>query len=342
MDLIKYGYNGRLLTVLQDRQGNPWWVAREVCDVLGLENVSKAVSVLDNDEKNTITISDGIPGNPNKLVINEPGLYSLIFKSRKTEARTFKRWVTHEVLPDIRKIGSYTHAAEKKRKNDSRLFKTMTDVLAYVRSSGLNIQKSKIYNDVRKGIIRRNENGSVSIEEVELYIRKHKESGLPKYSGYNSEIDHHYSQISKQQRIINNILSTSFKIAKLLGHSKEKASLIAQQKVEELTGIRLSDVYQLPLKRPPGKSVVQNREETIDDDLIEHFIDECCEIGNEFKSPLNILYPVFCSWLVSLTGNNPPSRNKFSEYLSAFVDRTQHAGTIFHGIKISAKVAAKL
>jgi hypothetical protein len=178
--------------------------------------------------------------------------------------------------------------------------------------------------------------------EVERYIRTHKESGLSKYSGYNAQIDYQYSQISKQQRTINNILNTSFKIAKLLGHSKEKASLIAQQKVEELTGIRLSEVYKLPLDRPPAKSAIQNRDEVIDDDLIEHFIDECCEIGNEFKSPLNILYPVFCSWLVSLTGNNPPSRDKFSNYLSAFVDRTQHAGTIFHGIKISTKVAAKL
>lgn len=62
---------------------------------------------LDSDEKNTVTISDGIPGNPNKTIISEPGLYKLIMRSRKPEAKEFQRWVTHEVLPSIRKHGAY-------------------------------------------------------------------------------------------------------------------------------------------------------------------------------------------------------------------------------------------
>ena len=86
---------------------NPWFVAVDVCNVLGLTNSRKAVSYLDDDEKNTVTINDGIPGNPNKTIISEAGLYSLILRSRKPEAKAFKRWITHEVIPSIRKTGGY-------------------------------------------------------------------------------------------------------------------------------------------------------------------------------------------------------------------------------------------
>lgn len=63
------------------------------------------------DEKNTLVLTEGIPGNPEKRVVNEAGLYTLILRSRKPEARAFKRWVTHEVLPSIRKTGIYATEA---------------------------------------------------------------------------------------------------------------------------------------------------------------------------------------------------------------------------------------
>ena len=85
----------------------PWFVAKDVCDALGLSNVGQAIIGLDDDEKGSITIDDGTPGNPNKAVITEAGLYSLIMRSRKPEAKAFKRWVTHEVLPIIRRHGVY-------------------------------------------------------------------------------------------------------------------------------------------------------------------------------------------------------------------------------------------
>lgn len=88
--------------------GEPWWVAADVCTALDIANVSDAVSKLDEDERITIATTDSNRGNPNKLFVNEPGLYGLIFVSRKTEAKAFKRWVTHKVLPAIRKTGSYT------------------------------------------------------------------------------------------------------------------------------------------------------------------------------------------------------------------------------------------
>lgn len=90
-----------------NQNGEPWFVAKDICDSLGLSQVSRAVSSLDNDEKNTLTISKGIKGNPNKVVISESGFYKLSMKSRKPEAKKFQRWVTHEVLPSIRKHGGY-------------------------------------------------------------------------------------------------------------------------------------------------------------------------------------------------------------------------------------------
>jgi prophage antirepressor-like protein len=82
----------------------PWWVAKDVCDVLGLSNTTEAVRTLDDDEKSTLRITEG---GPERNVISESGLYSLIMRSNKPEAKTFKRWVTHEILPTIRKHGAY-------------------------------------------------------------------------------------------------------------------------------------------------------------------------------------------------------------------------------------------
>ena len=96
------------------QNGELWFVAADVCCALDLENVTKALYPLADDEKNTFTISKGIVGNPKMRFINESGLYRLIFASRKPEAEKFRRWVFHEVLPSIRKYGYYNMAAEKK------------------------------------------------------------------------------------------------------------------------------------------------------------------------------------------------------------------------------------
>lgn len=106
-EIQTFNFNSATLRTLTDENGEPWFIAKDVCDILGLENSRKATAELDPDEKNTVTISDGIPGNPNKTIISEPGLYALIMRSRKPEAHEFKRWVTHEVLPSIRKHGAY-------------------------------------------------------------------------------------------------------------------------------------------------------------------------------------------------------------------------------------------
>lgn len=84
----------------------PWFVAADVCHALAIVNYNDAVRNLDDDEKGVGTI-DTLGGKQKISIVNEAGLYCLIFKSRKPEAKKFKRWVTHEVLPAIRKTGSY-------------------------------------------------------------------------------------------------------------------------------------------------------------------------------------------------------------------------------------------
>jgi prophage antirepressor-like protein len=89
--------------------GEPWFVAKDVCDILGLTNPTEALRNLDDDEKNTLRISEGIQrrGNPNVSVVNESGLYALIIRSNKPEARVFRKWVTSVLLPVVRKTGKY-------------------------------------------------------------------------------------------------------------------------------------------------------------------------------------------------------------------------------------------
>jgi anti-repressor protein len=92
------------------RDGDPWFVAKDVCSVLGIANPSDAVRSLDDDEvalvPAALVTTDARPQDFLNL-INEPGLYSLILRSRKPEAKAFKRWITHEVIPAIRRTGRY-------------------------------------------------------------------------------------------------------------------------------------------------------------------------------------------------------------------------------------------
>ena len=93
--------------------GEVWFVAKDVCDVLELTNPTEALKALDEDEKNTLRISEGNRGNPEMNIINEPGLYALILRSNKPEAKAFSRWVRHEVLLTINKTGSFSLNGDK-------------------------------------------------------------------------------------------------------------------------------------------------------------------------------------------------------------------------------------
>ena len=105
--LAPFAYAGRQVRVITDDRGMPWFVAADVCAVLGVGNSRQALTRLDDDEKGVIS-NDTLGGRQSLATVNESGLYSLILGSRKPEARAFKRWVTHEVLPSIRRTGSYT------------------------------------------------------------------------------------------------------------------------------------------------------------------------------------------------------------------------------------------
>lgn len=92
-----------------DRDGEVWFIAADVCAALAIRNPRDAVAKLDDDEKATVGNSDGQAGRGAQSynIISEPGLYRLTLTSRKEAAKRFARWVTHEVLPQIRKTGQY-------------------------------------------------------------------------------------------------------------------------------------------------------------------------------------------------------------------------------------------
>lgn len=107
-EIQRFDFRGALLRTLTDEAGEPWFVAKDVCDILGHSNVSMALDRLDDDERSKFNL--GRQGETN--IVNEAGLYVLVLGSRKPEAHEFKRWVTHEVLPSIRKTGGYIPTSE--------------------------------------------------------------------------------------------------------------------------------------------------------------------------------------------------------------------------------------
>ena len=106
--IVPFTYEGTSVRTVTTEDGTPWFIAKDVCDILELTNTTVALEGLEEDERAKYYL--GRQGSAN--VVNEAGLYSLIFKSRKPEAKAFKRWVTHEVLPQIRQHGYY--AAEQR------------------------------------------------------------------------------------------------------------------------------------------------------------------------------------------------------------------------------------
>lgn len=90
-----------------EHNGTPWWVLAEVCKVLEIANPSDVAKRLDEDERDGVDIADPIGRIQSTTIISEPGLYKVIMTSRKPVAKRFDRWVRHEVLPSIRKTGSY-------------------------------------------------------------------------------------------------------------------------------------------------------------------------------------------------------------------------------------------
>ncbi len=104
--LIPFAYQDCLVRSVM-RHGEPWFVGKDVCGALELKNPRTSLALLDDDEKGVHTVDT--PGGPQEMVIiSEAGVYRLVFTSRKAEAEAFKRWLAHEVLPALRRAGSYS------------------------------------------------------------------------------------------------------------------------------------------------------------------------------------------------------------------------------------------
>lgn len=112
MNLISYKFKERAVRSIT-KDGEPWFVAKDVCVVLGIKNNRDAVSTLDEDERADVGFTDAIGRNQKTVIVSEPGLYRLISRSAKPQAKAFLRWITHEVLPSIRKTGSYAAPAKR-------------------------------------------------------------------------------------------------------------------------------------------------------------------------------------------------------------------------------------
>ena len=104
LQILKYNA-AEVRMIIKD--GTPWWVLRDVCNALGLSNSRIVADRLDEDDVSQTYITDSLGRKQQTTVVNESGLYNVILRSDKPEAKKFKRWLTHEVLPSIRKHGAY-------------------------------------------------------------------------------------------------------------------------------------------------------------------------------------------------------------------------------------------
>lgn len=106
-DLIPFQFNDAELRVVKDNQGEPWFVTKDICNVLEIAQPARAVEGLDEDEKGVRKVHT-LGGSQDMLTVNESGLYTLIIRSNKPQARAFRKWITSVVLPALRKTGSYS------------------------------------------------------------------------------------------------------------------------------------------------------------------------------------------------------------------------------------------
>lgn len=161
-DLINFDFHSRTIRVIADDNGDPWFVARDVCDLLGHTNSSVALQSLDDDEKGVRKVYT-LGGEQPVSIISEGGLYTLLLRSNKPEAKPLRKWVTSEVLPEIRRTGGFN------------LPKTMAEALTLagqlasqneqlVAQVGAMEPKAQFYNDVADA------NGLHSMEEAAKVI----------------------------------------------------------------------------------------------------------------------------------------------------------------------------
>lgn len=117
-EIQRFDFRGASLRTLTDEEGEPWFVLKDCMSILDLGNPTETVKMFDDDEFSTTEVIDSIGRRQQAYIISEPGLYRLVMRSRKPEAKEFQRWVTHEVLPQIRKTGGYIPTSESDSDED--------------------------------------------------------------------------------------------------------------------------------------------------------------------------------------------------------------------------------
>lgn len=193
-NLISLEYQGNPVRCIQ-KDGTPWWVLSDVCKVVGLGSPHKVADRLDDDEKGRNQIPT-LGGNQKVTIINESGLYNVLLRSDKPEAKPFKRWVTHEVLPQIRSTGKY-----EAKPDDEQLSLPMddelVDILELQRISGINRNNILTYLNQSDEFVRGKDYIVLRGKALMQYKRKtngriHRcsaltvftKSGIEKLSGY--------------------------------------------------------------------------------------------------------------------------------------------------------------
>jgi len=101
-----FNYNGQQVREIEIG-GNPWWILKDVCDVLGIRQVKDVAGRLEADERGKTVVIDSLGRQQQMYIVNEYGLYNVILRSQRPEAKDFRRWITHEIMPSIRKHGAY-------------------------------------------------------------------------------------------------------------------------------------------------------------------------------------------------------------------------------------------
>ena len=159
---------------VMEKGNEPWFIAKDVCDVLEIKNSRDAFARLDEDEKGVGSI-DTLGGKQDLQIINEYGLYSLVLGSRKKEAKEFKRWITHEVLPSIRKHGMY--AKDELLDNPDLLIQVATELKKEREEKRL--LKEKVEQDKPKVIFAEAVTASKSSILVGELAKLLKQNGIP-------------------------------------------------------------------------------------------------------------------------------------------------------------------
>lgn len=115
MELIPFHFESNEVRIIKDSHDQPWFIAKDVCAALEHSNYRMAVEILEEDEVRKVYITDSVGRKQETLTINESGLYALIMRSNKPKAKIFRKWITSEVIPSIRKTGEYKLSNNKSK-----------------------------------------------------------------------------------------------------------------------------------------------------------------------------------------------------------------------------------